>query len=845
MSGDVTPPVTALPLRDYQHELLASVRTALRAHRRVVLQSPTGCHAAGTAIMLADGRSKLVEEIRKGDQLMGPDGQPRAVLVTVWGREPMYRVVPTKGEPFVVNANHILSLTSTNEGKPSGRRARAIVNITVREWLGRSSTFRHVHKLRRVAIDLPSAPRPDLDPYVMGVLLGDGHTDRTVEVCGTEPVVFSAVDREMARHGLDPVEAEARDGWCRIVRYSRRQGTPKQNPVTGILRSLGLGGATSGEKFVPDAYKYTDAATRLAVLAGLLDTDGSLSKKGFDFISKSRRLAEDVVFLSRSLGLAAYLARTIKTCQTGASGIYWRVSISGRTDMVPTRVAYKKAAPRKQKKDPLVTGFGVEPLDADDYYGFYLGGDHLYLTGDFTVHHNSGKTVLTAHMIRTAAARSMSSVFLVHRKELLDQTSGALWRLGVSHGVIAGGRARTKDMVQVATIQTLAKRLGAVEAPRFIIVDEAHHTAAASYRKVLEAWPEAYVVGLTATPCRTDGRGLDDLFDALVPGPTVAWLMERGYLAQYRVICPPGGAVDLDGVRTQGGDYIRAQLEAKTDQASIIGNAVEHYQKYAAGKSCLVYTVTRKHAHHVEEAYRAAGVSAVYCAGDTEAGERRRIIDGFKAGRLPVIVSVDLFGEGLDVPGLFSVQLLRPTASLSLHLQQIGRALRPEGDKVALILDHVGNVGRLMPDGSFQTKHGLPDEDREWTLEGTRKRKKKGDTGPALRSCPECFAIYRATLRACPACGTAVQMAGRSGPDAVEGELVEVDHALVKRTHRMDVGRAVHEASTLEEMVAVAQRFKYKAAWAAVRWAQKIEEAPEKFYRMAERIWRQSTTKEA
>ena len=433
----------------------------------------------------------------------------------------------------------------------------------------------------------------------------------------------------------------------------------------------------------------------------------------------------------------------------------------------------------------------------------------------------SGKTVLTAHMISRAADRGLSSWFLVHRRELLDQTSGALWESGVEHGIIAGGRTQTKDRVQVATVQTLVRRLDKLPPPNFLIIDEAHHTAAASYRNVMDHCARSWVVGLTATPCRTDGRGLDDLFDDLVEGPSVQWLIEQGFLAPYRVVAP-SEALDLTGVRSRAGDYARGELEAVVDQQAIVGDAVDHYRKYVAARangappSCLVYCVSRAHARHVEEAYRRAGIDARYCAGDTPKSDRNAIVAGFQHGDPPVIVSVDLFGEGLDVPGLRAVQLLRPTQSLGLHLQQVGRALRPERGKTAMILDHVGNTW----------KHGLPDDEREWTLEGSRNRKKEGDdTGPDLRHCEGCYMVFRAQLGSCPGCGWTPETTPKPDlPEHVDGELEEVD----PEEHRRRRRREEASARGLEALVALAKKRGYKPGWAAYRHAARTGEPVQK-----------------
>lgn len=453
----------------------------------------------------------------------------------------------------------------------------------------------------------------------------------------------------------------------------------------------------------------------------------------------------------------------------------------------------------------------------------------------------SGKTVLTAHMIETAADKGIPSWFVVHRAELLEQTSEALWECGVQHGVIAGRRTMTSDAIQVATIQTLARRAHKLPPPGLLIIDEAHHSAAASYRKVIEICKGAYVVGLTATPVRTDGRGLDDLFNDIVEGPSVAWLIEQGHLSDYRVIAPPS-AVDYSAVSMRGGDYSRKELAAVVDQDAITGDAVDHYRRFVAPRTCLVYCVHREHARHVEAAYRAAGIDARYCAGDTPTAERQAIVQGLKVGNPPVVVSVDLFGEGLNAPGLAAVQLLRKTHSLGLHLQQIGRALRPEeGKDKAIILDHVGNTWR----------HGLPDDEREWTLDGTKK-KDAVPTGPNLRRCESCHTILRVGRRVCHECGTSVPIGGaRGNPDEKAGHLEEVDAEEHRRrrqeriqqerdrkARRMEVGRA----QTMEELVDIARRRGYRASWAAKQYVLKNNmpaRGPEarKANRDAQKLW--------
>ncbi len=417
----------------------------------------------------------------------------------------------------------------------------------------------------------------------------------------------------------------------------------------------------------------------------------------------------------------------------------------------------------------------------------------------------SGKSVIIAYMIARALEKGNSTWLICHRKELLEQLSVTLFDAGVPHGVIMAGRSMTSELVQVASIQTLVRRLGQVRPPKMLAIDECHHATAATYRKVIDHCPDSWNLGLTATPVRGNGRGLGDVYQAIVPGPSVADLIARGYLSKFRIIAP-AHAVDVSGVHTRGGDYVRDELAAVVDRTGTIGDAVAHYRTHVAPGTCLVYCVSRRHARHVTDAYRGAGIDARYVAADIPKDEREAIVAGFRQGSPKVMVSVDLFGEGLDCPGLNAVQLLRPTQSLVLHLQQIGRGLRVEaGKESCVILDHVGNTWR----------HGLPDDDREWTLDPVRKRKSKAEEEeamPALRHCAECFAIFRASLQECPDCGATYKINGKV-PDAEDGELHEID----PERHRIMRKREEGMADGLEGLTALAVKRGYKLGWAARR----------------------------
>lgn len=405
-----------------------------------------------------------------------------------------------------------------------------------------------------------------------------------------------------------------------------------------------------------------------------------------------------------------------------------------------------------------------------------------------------GKTVLALEMIRGAVTRGRRVLFLCHRRELVRQSSRAFWQAGIEHGMVMAGRAMTAVPANVGVINTVANRIARMQPPDLIIVDEAHRSVSPSYLKLFEAWPDAHVVGLTATPERTDGRGLGEVYDAIVEGPAMRWLIDSGYLSDYRIIAPASSVV-LDGIKQRAGDYAQDELEAAIDRPTITGDAVRAYQQYASGKRCMVFCVTIKHSQHVCDQYNAAGIPAEHVDGSHSDAERDAILARFRAGETLVVCSVQLAIEGLDIPAIEVVQFLRPTASLIVYLQAIGRGLRREtGKDEVLILDQVANWQR----------HGLPDDDREWSLTNKRSRRnsKQDDTPLTIKQCPACFAVFRAGLLACPSCSAALAGAGRDSPRIVDGELIEIDAERLRREKRKEQGAA----RSLADLVALGIR---------------------------------------
>jgi superfamily II DNA or RNA helicase len=421
-----------------------------------------------------------------------------------------------------------------------------------------------------------------------------------------------------------------------------------------------------------------------------------------------------------------------------------------------------------------------------------------------------GKTVLGSFMVKGSSDRGKVCWWLVHRRELVRQASGTFYDLGIPHGIIAGGHSSDPyARVQVASVQTVARRLERLPEPDFIVFDETHHIGAAQWATIFARFPNARKLGLTATPWRLDGRGLGAWYGHMVQGPAVADLINAGSLSQYRLFAP--SQPDMAGVETQAGDYKQRQLASVMDKPAITGNAVQHYQQLCAGKRAVAFGCSIEHSRNIAAEFRAAGIVAEHVDGQMDHGERDAAVARFVAGQTLVLCNADLFGEGFDVPAIEASILLRPTQSLSLYLQQVGRALRPSPSKDrAIILDHAGN----------SLRHGLPDDDREWSLEDRVKAKRapKESESP-VRQCLKCFRVYRPAPK-CPGCGVAAPVQVRE-VEQRDGELVEVAKVAAQRA-RWAEERGCH---SLDDWQRLAAARGYKPGWAMVRWQQRQRRA--------------------
>ena len=418
----------------------------------------------------------------------------------------------------------------------------------------------------------------------------------------------------------------------------------------------------------------------------------------------------------------------------------------------------------------------------------------------------SGKTVMFAYISQGTSRKGKRVLILVHRQELVDQTCRTLNAFKVDHGVIAAGRSPDRThLVQVGSVQTVVRRLEWFK-PDLIIIDEAHHGTAGSWRKVIDANPQARILGVTATPERLDGRGLGEVFDELIRGPEVADLIEAGHLCRPKYFAPPTVA-DLTHIHKTAGDYNKGELAAAMDKAAITGDAVEHYRRICPGVPAVAFCASIAHAQHVADQFSAAGFRAATIDGTLDRDERRDRVQALGDGRLNLLTSCEIINEGFDLPIVTAGILLRPTMSLGLHLQQIGRVLRPyPGKAFAYVLDHVGNLGR----------HLYAETVRDWTLDGrARKKKSKNDEEKLpVRQCQQCYCCHP-PAPTCPECGFIYPNRARE-IEHVDGELVEIDVEAIRRERKKEQA----SAQSLDDLIALGRQrgMRNPAGWARHVW---------------------------
>lgn len=399
-----------------------------------------------------------------------------------------------------------------------------------------------------------------------------------------------------------------------------------------------------------------------------------------------------------------------------------------------------------------------------------------------------GKSVIVAEIAKRTTEKLNRVLFLVHRIELCEQIEQTFRKCGVD-----------MDFCQICMVQTACRRLQKIPRPSLIITDETHHSKSTSYRKIYDFFPEAFRLGVTATPIRLDGSGLGDVYQNLIEGVSAKWLIENKYLSPYTYYAPT--VADLNGIKIQRGEFETKSAENVLFNRTVFGNVISHYRRIADEKQAICYCVSVKHSSAMAEEFQANGISAVHIDGTTPKAERQRIIEDFRQGKIKILCNVDLISEGFDVPDCECAILLRPTKSLTLYIQQSMRCMRYKSGKSAVIIDHVGNYARF----------GMPDADREWTLESKpKKSRQQAEKEVKVLQCPECFYTFQPEddVKICPACGYEFPKKERTLEIEDKTELKEI----VGFTLKYDDSPS--QCRNYNDLISYAKKRGYKMGWA-------------------------------
>ncbi|WP_441327400.1 DEAD/DEAH box helicase [Lactobacillus sp.] len=415
----------------------------------------------------------------------------------------------------------------------------------------------------------------------------------------------------------------------------------------------------------------------------------------------------------------------------------------------------------------------------------------------------TGKTVVMAEIARRTTAKNNRVMFIIHRKEVLEQAKATFKKQNVN-----------PKLATMGLVQTLCRRVDKLPEPQLILIDEGHHALAASYQKILNKFENAYVLFFTATPRRTGQRQLDEVADDIIIGQSIHELTDKGFLAPFRYFQPPN---DFDAKllkRNSTGDYSNKSMD-EAMSSKIYGHIVKQYKRIANGMQAVVYTYSIDSAKRVAKEFNDEGITAKEVDGNTPIVERDAVVSDFRNQKLKILVNVNLFTEGVDLPNVDCVIMARPTTSLALYLQFSMRCLNPRPNKTAIIIDHANNV----------QKFGYPDDDRDWkqaVISGTKSVPKTNDEPTmAIITCDYCFAVVKTSEvkdGRCPLCGNEIKI--HQEKEVTDVDLVEAKNRkkLISKIIHSDLlkkvaNKKVSELNSPAELSAYAELHGYKSGW--------------------------------
>jgi len=674
----------------YVKHQIGSLQAMLKTNIGII-KAPTSagkCFGENTEILMFDGSIKKVQKVVVGDTIMGWDSTPRKVLSTTSGVDTLYKIKNLKGNGFhIVNSSHVITLKATRTLSKEIKK-NDVIDISLKEYLLKNKDFKKVFKLfQEPVIAWPEASHK-LDPYFLGVWLGDGRSNA--------PSITS-IDNEIIEYLYEYAECfsdlsvsvyEQEDRCNNYVLTGRKK---QKNAITEELRRLNL----INNKHIPNDFLIDNFENRLKLLAGLLDTDGYLDKKRgvFEFSQKNKRLSSEVVFLAKSLGFYASMNKGKKKSQNGIEGLYYSLYIAGDIWKIPTKIKRKQASPKIKKKhelkDPTKIGFSVKKLDEGDYYGFTVDGDGRFMLGDFIVSHNT--EIIIAYLMIT----KLPCLVLVDSVSLATQTVRRFTEAGLSCGICTGKGKIDGDHV-VSTIGSY-KKLGDLTRYKTVIVDECHIVGSKSFQEFFELTNYPYRYGFSATPDGNDKYRFatvrqhigDILFEIYTKE-----LIENDVMAK-----PVIKFLTVDCIATPSWDsaYDKCIVNNKRRNEKVIEIAEEHKN--------VPVLILYKIIEHGKVLGKKIPNSVVLSGSDSNA-VREEAIAKFISGEIKCLIASNIFKQGISISNIEVLINVSGGKSKIEVLQKIGRSLRlSKGKTTALVYDFM-DLGN-----KFTEKHSLQRED--------------------------------------------------------------------------------------------------------------------------------------
>lgn len=704
-------------LRPYQKEAVDAGLKFLtgRSKKPGIIVAPCGCHAKGYGILMYDGTIKKVEDIVVGDRVMGDDGTPRTVLELHNGIDDMYEIRPLKGKPFIVNKGHIMSMYRLKDKRKDGP---SIEEVSIGEYIKFAPYHKTILKLRRPnGFDFEESKKNmPLDPYFLGLCLGDGSITSSLSITTQRQEIVEYLYSFVKQYNMYIRVAEKKGTNNKSKSYFLSKGCGRGgNPIINAIKDIGLYNRKSGDKFIPIQYLTSNKENRYKLLAGFLDTDAYYNKsgKGYEYCSKSETMMKQFVLLCRSLGLLC----SGYSCKLVDGVKYYRTGIYGNLENIPVRVGIRKGANRIINKNPYVVGFKVEYVGKGEYYGFTTDGNHLYLDEQCFIHHNSGKSLIIS---KIAHEINRPTLVLQPSKEILEQNYAKAVSFG-SKPTIYSASCGIKELsaMTYATLKSIKKDVARLKDIGIdtLLVDECHSgyspEEGSEFMEFMNGFPEAKVLGFTATPCRlrTYSSMLEgnysklnmltkdehNFFKKIVHVTQIQELTSQGFWCplKYERWSFDESALMLNST---GAEYTNESIKE-----SIVRNGLNNsiykrlLQLMNERKAILVCMDSIESCNRISEFMNARmGAITGVVTSLTTKKKREQIISDFKEGKLKVVFNYSTLATGFDFPELDCVMFGRPTFSYSTYYQILGRAVRIHPDKKeALIVDCCDNMRRF------------------------------------------------------------------------------------------------------------------------------------------------------